>query len=93
MVCPSGIVPTRNMCQLYSGYDANYIMKCDQTASSYDHCAEDWKNCLAEPYWDFCRTFPELCLNSTHLRDETHSHVEVIHSAEDMIQRICNADH
>ena len=99
MVCPNGIVPTSNLCQLYSGYDANYIMKCDQTSSSYDHCAEDWKNCLAEPYWDFCRTFPELCLNSTHLRNDEHhddhryNDTYGIKDKYDMFKRICSADH
>ena len=98
MVCPSGIVPTSNLCQLYSGYDANYIMKCDPTSSSYDHCAENWKDCLAEPYWDFCRTFPELCLNSTHLRNDTHhdnhTHPPVgIQDQFDMFRRICSVDY
>ena len=29
--------------------------------ATYDPCASNWKACLAEPYWNFCGSFPELC--------------------------------
>ena len=103
MVCPNGDMPADSFCQLYSGADTNFPNKCDPNMpATYDHCASNWKACLAEPFWDFCRSFPEMCVNPEDLyhdehhddhHDDHHSHpMTHITSRDDMLQRICNAN-
>jgi hypothetical protein len=34
---------------------------CAPNTATYDPCAENWSECLRNPDWDFCSTFPSLC--------------------------------
>jgi hypothetical protein len=42
-------------------YCAKFEEKCFPGTSTYDKCALDWRKCLSDPNWSFCKSFPEIC--------------------------------
>jgi hypothetical protein len=37
--------------------------QCAYGTDKFDRCALDWTQCLLDPKWEFCNSFPELCLD------------------------------
>jgi hypothetical protein len=35
--------------------------KCKLGTDTFDTCALNWSDCLLNPEWDFCASFPQLC--------------------------------
>ena len=94
LVCPTGDAPMESLCQLYTGATAEFPNKCgDATTTTFDHCAANWKACLAERHWNFCASFPQLCATVEDLyRDHHEDHHDQHHQTSSLAPISSSAD-
>jgi hypothetical protein len=93
-ICPKGEI-TSEYCK-----HGLYPEKCKFGTSTFDRCALDWVECMLDPSWDYCKSFPEICGGAMPPVDPTYklpsTHVPTIVkdyvTGMEMIEEICKED-